>query len=87
MTLDALETQNSDVNAHRSPPSMLVKGSDVEQMHNVDPEMARDSVIVLKNSPMEIPTSDVLRKILVSFVCISSLIDIEFFISNFLRLH
>ena len=68
VTPDALETQNSDVNAHRSPPSMLVKERDVEQMHNVDPEMVRDSVIVLKNSPMETPTLDVQRKILVSFV-------------------
>ena len=68
VTLDALETRNSDVNVHPSPPSMLVKGRDVEQMHNVDPEMVRDSVIVLKNSPMETPTLDVQRKILVSFV-------------------
>ena len=66
--LDALETLNSDVNVHQSPPSMLVKERDVEQMHNVDPEMVKDSVIALKNSLMETPTLDVLRKILVSFV-------------------
>ena len=66
VTLDALETQSLDANAHPSLQSTPVRERGVEQMHNVDPEVDKGNASVQKNSPMEILMSDVQRQISVS---------------------